>query len=77
MNTVIETCNKWLRQYEITHLPLFIVFLELGGLLAAMENASAENLSFNESIQFRCNKNLGAYLSKEVLPGMCVANNDL
>ncbi|OWA53843.1 hypothetical protein BV898_18264 [Hypsibius exemplaris] len=39
---------------------------DLNGLFEAMAKSSAENLSFDESIQFRCNKNLGARPAKEL-----------
>ncbi|OQV14917.1 hypothetical protein BV898_10948 [Hypsibius exemplaris] len=40
--------------------------VDLNGLFEAMAKSSAENLSFDESIQFRCNKNLGARPAKEL-----------
>ncbi|OWA54944.1 hypothetical protein BV898_19331 [Hypsibius exemplaris] len=39
---------------------------DLNGLFEAMAKSSAENHSFDESIQFRCNKNLGARPAKEL-----------
>jgi hypothetical protein len=46
------------------------VFIELADLMAAMDRSAAETLSFEETLDFRCNKNLGTRKSDQMSNGM-------